>query len=232
MNQERVMAKVKKCLALSKSATGNEAAVALRQAQRLMTKHGLTDEKVELSQVVSSETVAGWGISAPAYMMRLVGLVERTFGVIAVFQQRGRRTRTVMYFGVGCQPEVAAYASDVLRRQLLRDRRDYLKMQWRCKRANKSRRADLYAEAWVVAASETVHSFEQSLAVRSMIKRGIAEHVGELETATVRPRAYQDRDWAAASAGARDGRRAKLHRAAGFDARMGLERMSADAEEM
>src|SRR5690625_6586208 len=122
----RVMDTVRKSLALSKSATGNEAAVACRQAQALMGKHGLTDEDVELSQVVSATAKAGWGISAPQYMVSLVNLVERVFGVIAVFQGWGSRTHAIEYFGIGCQPEIAAYVSDVLRRQLRQDREKYM----------------------------------------------------------------------------------------------------------
>ena len=226
VDKQKVMDKVRKCLALSKSATGNEAAVALRQAQALMAKHGLTDEHVELSQVVSATAKAGWGISAPQYMVSLVNLVERVFGVIAVFQGWGSRTHAIEYFGIGCQPEIAAYVSDVLRRQLRQDREQYMKTLKRLKRANKSRMADLYAESWVYAAAETVGSFTQSNETRALIRRGMKQNLGSLDKAAVRAREYQDRDYRAAHAGMRDGRNVRLHQATGFDARPSLTSMA------
>src|SRR5690625_6314260 len=120
VDKQKVMDKVRKCLALSKSTSGNKPSFALSLSQALMAKHGLTDEHVELSQVVSATAKAGWGISAPQYMVSLVNLVERVFGVIAVFQGWGSRTHAIEYFGIGCQPEIAAYVSDVLDRKSTR----------------------------------------------------------------------------------------------------------------
>ena len=44
---ERVIRKIKHCLALAQSANENEAATALRQAQALMREHRLTDMDVK-----------------------------------------------------------------------------------------------------------------------------------------------------------------------------------------
>lgn len=222
VDREKVMTKVRKCLALSKSATGNEAAVALRQAQVLMARYGMSEDEVELAEVVSAEARAGWGISTPRYMARLVSLIERAFGVVAVFQRVGSKTNTIQYFGIGCQPEIAAYASDVIRRQLRRDRDAYLKTLKRFKRANKIRRADLYSEAWVCAAGEAVQSFVSHASVRSLVQRAIAQRLGELSDVSVRSRRYQSRDGVAAAAGVRDGKRARLHQAAGFEPKVSL----------
>lgn len=48
---ERVIRKIKRCLALSQSASENEAATAMRQAQALMRAHQLTETDVHLSDV-------------------------------------------------------------------------------------------------------------------------------------------------------------------------------------
>ena len=50
-NNERIMAKIRKCLALSKSDNEHEAAAALRQAKALMEKH-----KLEMSDIEQSKT--------------------------------------------------------------------------------------------------------------------------------------------------------------------------------
>ncbi len=54
MDKERILEKIKKCLALSKSANEHEAAQALKQAQALMREYGITDIEVELSAVTET----------------------------------------------------------------------------------------------------------------------------------------------------------------------------------
>lgn len=49
MNKSQAIEKIKKCLRLSKSANEHEAAQALKQAQILMQKFGITDIDVHLS---------------------------------------------------------------------------------------------------------------------------------------------------------------------------------------
>jgi hypothetical protein len=48
---ERVIRKIKRCLALSKSSNENEAATAMHQAQALMREYRLTELDVRLSDV-------------------------------------------------------------------------------------------------------------------------------------------------------------------------------------
>lgn len=49
----RVLEKIKKCLRLATSDNPAEAAAGLRQAQKLMAMHGLTQSDLELSEVSS-----------------------------------------------------------------------------------------------------------------------------------------------------------------------------------
>lgn len=51
MDKEKVLDKIKKCLALGESANEHEAAQAIRQAQILMKKYGISEIDVELSAV-------------------------------------------------------------------------------------------------------------------------------------------------------------------------------------
>ena len=48
---EKILDKIKKCLALASSANEHEAAAALRQAQKLMAQFGLTETDVTLADV-------------------------------------------------------------------------------------------------------------------------------------------------------------------------------------
>ena len=51
MDKQKVLEKIKKCLALGESANEHEAAQAIRQAQILMKKYGISEMDVELSAV-------------------------------------------------------------------------------------------------------------------------------------------------------------------------------------
>ena len=51
MEHEKIIDKIKKCLALSNSDNPHEAAAALRQAQKLMEMHNLTELDISLSDV-------------------------------------------------------------------------------------------------------------------------------------------------------------------------------------
>lgn len=51
MDKEKVLDKIKKCLALGKSANEHEAAQALKQAQALMPKYEISDADVALSDI-------------------------------------------------------------------------------------------------------------------------------------------------------------------------------------
>ena len=51
MDKEKILDKIKKCLALSKSANEHEAAQALKQAQALMEKHEVNAVDIALSEV-------------------------------------------------------------------------------------------------------------------------------------------------------------------------------------
>src|SRR5690606_3248162 len=159
---ERVLEKIKKCLRLAASSHGNEAATALRQAQALMREHQLDINAVELSDVDSVYAKAGWGQEPPMYFSNLVQLIQFAFGVDAVFHVKRGKTDEVEYIGLGSQAELAAYAHDVLRRQLVRHRSDYLNTPNRFKRADKLRRADLFAEQWVRSVRDTVVAFAQT----------------------------------------------------------------------
>ena len=78
MDRQTALAKIKKCLELSKSANEHEAAQALKHAQHLMSKFGLTELDVSLAEV--SEQYGKAPKSAPSWHWRLVHLCGSAFG--------------------------------------------------------------------------------------------------------------------------------------------------------
>ena len=124
MDKSSALEKIKKCLALSRSASEHEAAQALKHAQALMDKYGLTSWDVELAEV--SEQYGKAPKSAPSWHWRLVHLCGSAFGCDrwhAADHSGGR----FVFCGINGRPELAAYAYEVLLRQLKTARREYIK---------------------------------------------------------------------------------------------------------
>ena len=59
MDKQTAIEKIRKCLALAKSANEHEAAAALRQAQALMRKYGVEDGDILMAEVSEARVKAG-----------------------------------------------------------------------------------------------------------------------------------------------------------------------------
>ncbi|WP_040728244.1 DUF2786 domain-containing protein [Thiomicrorhabdus sp. Kp2] len=155
MTKQEAIKKILKCIELSKSSNANEAASAMRQAQKLMQKYSVSNAEVELSEFGSVETETHTSLKKPAYQHALVRIVCKAFGVDAMFSYR-----TVHFIGLSMQVEVASYAYQVLFRQLKKDRLAYLSsLSNRYKKQNKTRKADLFAEGWVYEVHQKLTEF-------------------------------------------------------------------------
>ena len=214
--------KILRCLALSKSSNENEAAIALRQAQALMQKHGIEELDVLAAEASEQETRAGAKSTPANWEERLAHLVARAFGCRLIFQTGGwTHTKGAwLYIGCGSAPEIAGYAFEVLYRQAKDARGEYIKKTLkRCKTANKTSRADLFCEGWVAGVSGKVTSFATTGGQRSAIDAYVSKRFGKLETLDTRDRneGKKLRDWHHndLAAGQREGRDAQLHHGVG-----------------
>ncbi len=121
--RNRILEKINKCLRLAKSANPNEAATAMRHAQKLMEMHSISEAdilgtKVESVQVVF---VDSYKKKIPLYVAHLVNLICAAFGVDAVYEgqrKKGTIHLAVRYFGPKGRPEIAGYTHEVIWRQL------------------------------------------------------------------------------------------------------------------
>lgn len=79
---DRIIDKVKKCIALSKSDNPHEAAAALRQAQALMRKHGIDEAGIAASEISAADVEHKSGNTArpPAWETMLMMLIGTAFG--------------------------------------------------------------------------------------------------------------------------------------------------------
>jgi hypothetical protein len=162
MNRDQAIAKIKKCLALAKSGNTHEAAAALRQAQKLMTAHSVTDHDMTMIDVHEA-SVKAVSTAANVWELRLVALVADAFGCETYANLSGRflpsgnytRTRTYVFVGTDAAPTVASYAYEVLSRQCAKARLAHIRKQ----PITKTARGDEFAKGWVYGVRELVERF-------------------------------------------------------------------------
>ena len=146
-NNEKILNRIKKLLAMGSSCNPHESAIALRQAMLLMQKHGISNKDIDLSQVKESSTTTRSTASCPPiWLTQLATIVSKAFACEDIYEIRNG-SNFYLFIGVGPAPEVAAYTFTILRRQLVKSRSAYFK-KLRGKRVNRIRRADVYALAW------------------------------------------------------------------------------------
>jgi len=119
---DRIIDKVKKCIALSKSDNPHEAAAALRQAQALMRKHGIDEAGIVASEVSAADVEHKSGNTArpPAWETMLMMLVGTAFGCKGMFvpapKVNGRRgAGSYRYVGVSALNKQDSFAMSDLR---------------------------------------------------------------------------------------------------------------------
>jgi hypothetical protein len=88
---------------------------------------------------------AGTKYKPPVYLSELSVIVATTSGCDVIVKVGGKNKNSIyMFIGIGVKPELASYTFDVLRRKITNDRSEYLKILWRYKRENKTRKADVF----------------------------------------------------------------------------------------
>lgn len=194
---ERIIRKIKHCLALANSANEHEAAAAMRQARKLMQKYRISDADIQISDVHKTESDHGTA-RLPGWARVLSGVVAKAFNCQAFTQTRWDRTAgkwraVAMFIGVTPAPEIAKYAYDTLHFKVSQARKEYIagirKGSIRPGRFTPETRGNHYAEAWVSEVNsklselipepdetlEQTHCHERALAV-------VERHENELIT--------------------------------------------------
>ncbi|MFD1802152.1 DUF2786 domain-containing protein [Mixta tenebrionis] len=168
--QERLVSLVRKLLDLSRrNSNPHEAGLALSRAQRLMKQYGITEQEAGLSAIRKAPTQGAPSNAekVPAWQESLVWAINHAFGCRAYYSWReandGTYRRIVVFYGTGERPEVAAYAWDVLCRQLKDATTAYLKTQnKRLKLATRRHRADQFRAGWVCGVRRVISTFHIS----------------------------------------------------------------------
>lgn len=131
-DKDKLLRKIKKLLALSKSTNPHEAASALAMAQKLMTENQLNQSQVEFSQTHSKQKTA---MKSARYVHMLISVVTKAFGVEGYLSNAypgndyGENKMHVVFYGAEERPEIASYCFDVLYRRLQAARKAFLDTQ-------------------------------------------------------------------------------------------------------
>ncbi|AJF00058.1 DUF2786 domain-containing protein [Pandoraea apista] len=222
MERNTAIDKIKKCLALGKSNNPHEAASAMRQAQKMMAAYGVSDDELLAAGVTEYWEKSGANRTPARYEAALARMIAKAFGCDLVFTQRlyGPRSIKGGYAFVGVAPasQVACYSYGVLFRQLRRARAEFISTTLkRCGPRNKTARADVFCEGWVMSVRELVipvelpESHSQAVAAYMRTNYAVTESMNPRQRVPGR-HAYGAGDY---THGARTGRRATLHRGVG-----------------
>jgi len=215
--KDRTIQKIKKCLALGKSCEPHEASLAIKRAQELMEKYGVTVDDVKLSDINRVDAFMGKAKTPPRFEFSLAAMIRDVFGCETVLKPGyGFRTgyyTDVSFIGFGPSAELAAYTFDVLNKQIVKGRKTYLAtLQKRLKRSTKTRRGDLWAEAWVRAAAKKAITLSLSKNKKELIEKWKALEYSNLQDTTPKKIKYKGRgDYDAVVKGIEAGSDATLH---------------------
>lgn len=164
-DKDQIIEKIKKCLALSKSSNEHEAALAMQKAQEMMEKHSVDSADIEISYIGSKDAPMSKTLTPPRHLALLAMMIAEVFGChVAVSTKYSFDTKSlkfnhitsVTFIGFMQRSEIASYSFDVLRRQLVKARKLYIKKHPEMNKQTVTRRADLFAEAWVIGARSKV----------------------------------------------------------------------------
>lgn len=167
-----LLAKIRKCLALSSSSNEHEAAAALAKARALMEEHGVTDAMLEMAEVEEATARASRTMRPPRWESILGNAVARALGVVQFIDAIGDRT----FVGRGPSAEIASYAFVALFRRLKAARAEYVKTKLRrCGPGRKRARADAFCEGWVLSVSDKISALAPERAEDAAVSRFLVE---------------------------------------------------------
>jgi hypothetical protein len=175
VDRAKILDKIKKCLALSKSAYEHEAAAALRQAQSLMRLHEIDEAEIEDSKISEASASASAARRPASWETMLAGSVADAFGCVRLFGPATSGKGSWCFVWAGCVPTVAQYAFTILLRQVKRARKAYSDTALRrCTQSRKTVRADMLCLAWVTTVDAQVTRFarpEEEAAISAYLRK-------------------------------------------------------------
>lgn len=183
--QQRIIERIKKCLALAESDNPNEAATALRQAQALMRKHEISESDL-VAREISSEEVEEPSSSKtkpPTWEATLMQVIGTAFGCRAIAWRHNSKEAHLQYryIGLRVNAQAASYTATVLLRQLRQARtrfvqkiRNEVRLYGGTLRVSQTNQAaEVFSIGWVEAVRTHVTAFANDTKIEAAIEEQV-----------------------------------------------------------
>jgi len=206
MSDKRILAKIKKLMAMVERGNPHESANALKKVQALMAEHQLSSEDVALSGIDTAKvSAANHSERQPKWNGMLISVVKGAFGVEAVISSSyamGRTSAQVAFIGPAERIEIAGYVYTVLARQLKAARSQFIgTLNKRIKTSTKTARADLFCEGWCQGVWSKVTALVPTEQENQLVSQYMEKHYPNLETSKGRAAKATKRDQSASLLG-------------------------------
>jgi hypothetical protein len=161
----KILSKIKKCLALGESPEPQEAASAMRQAQKMMDKYNVSMGEINRPSIGESSIKSKVSVSVvKPWELRLVSLIAKAFGCKIMWTSSTSYSKDVYgkytFIGIDTQVMLAQYAGEVLLRKLFSSRTKFVKgLPKTASRKWKIVQADGFCSGWVTSISAKVDEF-------------------------------------------------------------------------
>jgi hypothetical protein len=165
MTDQRILDKIKKCLALSTSSEPAEAAAALRQAQKLMDAYNISMTDVSAASIGETRVKSKFSVSkVKPYELRVISTVAKAFNCELMWHSSKSYATDVfasfVIIGPKTQLELAEYTAEVMLRKLKAARTNFINsLPDYMNRAGKIQEADGFSMGWANAVSKVVNDF-------------------------------------------------------------------------
>ncbi|MGL4353174.1 MAG: DUF2786 domain-containing protein [Aeromonas popoffii] len=221
-DNDRILQKIQKLMALGESSNIHESANALAKAQTLMAKYGLDQKAIDMSRLGNIQR-AGLtrSMDIPRWYSWFVYAIDRCFGVKTVMSRvpgewgdnkRGWANSVASFTGPRDRIELAAYTFEVLGRQLLAARKAYNASLGKMDANQKWKLVESYCEGWVATINDKIETFAvdaKEVELRDEYMRDLFTNVGSVD---YREKEYNKEESRALHRGCDDASEVDIHR--------------------
>ncbi|MDH5409479.1 MAG: DUF2786 domain-containing protein [Gammaproteobacteria bacterium] len=211
MDKDKVIEKICKCLALSESCNPNEAAAAIRQAQGLMKKYGISENQIITSNVKEAAVSSGTNSKPPFWALALAEVIAKSFACKIFISSKEGQNREFRFIGLGQSPLICSYTFRVLHRRLKRSRKEFIQTLDIDSKPEKTRRGDVFAQAWLFRITQLVNDFADTQESSETIEEYLKQSYGELGELSASPKEMDNPDYEDILSGMRAAHEVKLY---------------------
>jgi len=212
MDRDKIIDKICKCLRLSESCNPNEAAAAIRQARNMMKKYDISEHQVMASSVKEASVNSGIDYKPPFWVLALSEIVAKSFACRAFLSRKDGQNHHFRFIGVGHSAQISSYTFEVLHRRLRRARKDFVWSLDIESKKEKTRRGDVFAQAWLFRIAQLVSDFADSQQSKKVVDEYIQQNYGETAELLSKPKELDNPDYDDILSGMRAANEVDLHR--------------------